>query len=148
MNETHPTIDQIVDYLHGELSAPEDAALHAHLAGCRSCDELRAQEVALTEILRAHARAQERELPNRVVMRIHDGIKDRRPRFRPVLLFPAMAAAAAAIYLALNLWHPVANGTTIDASYYVDNHAALAAGAPFSENAPLPAVLTSDDETR
>ena len=60
----------------------------------------------------------------------------------------AMAAAAAAIYLALNLWHPVANGTTIDASYYVDNHAALAAGAPFSENAPLPAVLTSDDETR
>jgi anti-sigma factor RsiW len=148
MNETHPSIEQIVDYLHGELTAPEDAALHAHLAGCRPCDELRAQEVALTELLRAQLQAEERELPGRVVTRIHDGIKRRRPILPPLLLLPAMVAAAAAVFVGLNLWHPAVNGGALDASYYVDNHAALAAGSPFTENAPLPAMLTSDDEAR
>jgi anti-sigma factor RsiW len=148
MNEIHPSIEQIVDYLHGELSAPEDAALHAHLAGCRSCDEIRSQEVALTELLRAQLHADERELPGRVVTRIRDGIKRKRLRLPPIFLVPAMAAAAAAVYLGLNLSHPAASSTPIDASYYVENHAALAAGSPFAANAPLPAVLTSDDEAR
>ena len=38
-----------------------------------------------------------------------------------------------------------ARATTIDASYYVDNHAALTATAPFAEEAPMPAMLTSQD---
>jgi hypothetical protein len=34
---------------------------------------------------------------------------------------------------------------SINAAYYVNNHAALTASAPFAEDAPIPAMLTSDD---
>ncbi len=31
MNEIHPNIEELVDYMHGELSPERDAAVHAHL---------------------------------------------------------------------------------------------------------------------
>jgi anti-sigma factor RsiW len=151
MNETHPSTEQLVDYLHGELPPPQDAALHAHLAGCASCAQAHAEESALTELLRAHARAEERELPASVATKIREAAMRRpsgwdavRSAFRPVMLLPAAAAIAVVLYVGFGSHRP-ARATMIDASYYVDSHAALAAAAPFAEDAPMPTMLTSDN---
>ena len=37
MNQSHLSPDQLVDYTRGELSARDDAAVHAHLAECAEC---------------------------------------------------------------------------------------------------------------
>jgi predicted anti-sigma-YlaC factor YlaD len=155
MNETHPSIEQIVDYLHGELPTGEDAAVHAHLAGCRNCEDLRSDEASLTELLRTHAQAQERELPPGVVARIHLAARERRPSswerlraaLRPVVLIPVAVAAALVIYLGVGKWRATTTPTPIDATAYVDTHSVMASTTPFAEEAP-PTALTSDDETR
>jgi anti-sigma factor RsiW len=153
MNETHPSIDQIVDYLHGELSSAQDAAMHAHLAACRSCDERRGEELRLTEALRAHARAQERDLPPGVAARIRAAIErpDRstswdglRAALRPVFILPSAAALAVLVYAGAGAWRAATAPTAIDAASYVSEHAALAGIEPFSQDAP-PLALTSDE---
>ncbi len=155
MNERHPSIDQIVDYLHGELSPAEDAAMHAHLAGCGPCGELRTEEVAITEALRGHARAAERDLPAGLVARIRSeterpardsALEQLRARFRPILVLPAAAAAAAVIYVGFAAWHGAA-ATPIDAAEYVDKHAAMTAVTPFADDMPQ-AMLASEDDAR
>jgi predicted anti-sigma-YlaC factor YlaD len=156
MNETHPTIEQLIDYQHGALGPSEDATIHAHLAHCQSCAEAHEAEASLTELLRAHARAEERELPASVAAGIRDSI-ERAPRtgawqalraaFRPVVLVPAAVALAAVLYLGAHSWRVTPASTQIDAAYYVNSHAALTATAPFSEDAPIPATLTSDTTT-
>lgn len=155
MNETHPSIEQIVDYLHGELAPADDAAIHAHLASCTDCDERRAQEMAIVEALRAHARAAERELPSSLVASIRQSVAQSskpsfgerlRAAFRPIVLFPAAAAIAALLYVGVDVWRErAAPATTIDAASYVENHTAMAATAPFGDETPM---LTSDDATR
>jgi anti-sigma factor RsiW len=156
MNETHPSIEQIVDYLHGELSPARDAAIHAHLAACTDCEEQRAHEVAITETLRAHARATERELPASVVAKIRQSVtrssapslgERLRAALRPVVLFPAAAVAAAILYIGVGVWreHSAEPAARIDAASYIENHAAMAATAPFGDDTP---ILTSDDEAR
>ncbi|MBV8343464.1 MAG: zf-HC2 domain-containing protein [Candidatus Eremiobacteraeota bacterium] len=156
MNETHPTPEQLVDYVHGELPAQQDAAVHAHLAGCLPCAQAHEAERSLTELLRAHARSAERELPYRVIAGIREaaagapgltGWERIRSAFRPLVLVPVAAALVVALYLGFGARHP-ATVTPINAAYYVDNHAALTATTPFSEDAPVPAMLTSDDQTR
>jgi anti-sigma factor (TIGR02949 family) len=154
MNETHLTVERLVDYLHGELSPQEDAAVHAHLAECRECSEARDAETSLSELLRAHARTEERELPAGVVARIWDAIDNARApspwqrllaAMRPAIALPAAAALALALYFARTLPHGMLGTPKIDAAYYVENHAALTATTPFAEDSPLPVVLTSDE---
>lgn len=155
MNETHPSIEQIVDYLYGELAPPEDAAIHAHFATCRSCDERRADEVAIGEALRTQARAEERELPAGVVARIRTAVahppqsvwERLRDAWRPVFVVPAAAAAGLAIFFGFNAWHTGVAPTAINAAYYVNNHAAMTTNAPFADEVE-PAMLTSSDEAR
>ena len=155
MNQTHPSIEQIVDYLHGELPPAEDAAIHAHLTTCSPCEERRAEELTITEALRAHAGATEREMPATVVAGIRRGLMhsqapslvDRlRAGLRPIVVFPAAAALAALLYVGIDVSRshavPV---TTIDAASYVDNHTAMAATAPFADDTPM---LTADYATR
>jgi len=156
--ESHPTIEELVDYAHGELSAPDDAAVHAHLAECSSCADAHAEEVALTQLLRAHAGAEEREMPVAVAAGVREAIA-RRPAFgwerlqaalRPALVLPVAAALAVALYFGFNTWRGTGRSTPIDAAYYVDSHAAMAANASFGQEAPAPLTLTSDttpDET-
>jgi len=155
MNQTHPSIDHIVDYLHGELSAAEDAAMHGHLASCRSCDQIRADEVTLTETLRVQVRAQERELPPGLVAKIREAATRPQPAglwdslravLRPVVLLPAAAAIAIIAYFGFATRHVAPVVTAIDPSYYVENHAAMAASEPFAQES-APVVLTSNDET-
>jgi anti-sigma factor RsiW len=156
MNQTHPSTERIIDYLHGELPAPEDAAIHAHLADCPSCEYRRAEELTITEVLRAHAQANERELPASVVAKIHEAIERRpsparnpfRVAFRPVFFLPAAAAIVIALYFGFGLRHSAPTVTAVNPDYYVGAHAAVAATAPFAEDAVPPTVLASDYETR
>jgi predicted anti-sigma-YlaC factor YlaD len=155
MNQTHPPLEQLVEYLHGELAAPQDAAVHAHLAACSQCASAYEAEASLTEALRTHAKAAERDLPSGVVAAIRARVE--RPRqisawenlralLRPAVALPIAAALGIALYLGTSAWHNRPAGVTpINAAYYVNNHAALTAAAPFSEDAPIPAMLTSDD---
>ncbi len=156
MNPTHPTPEQLVDYLHGELPSPQDAAVHAHLAECSPCAQAYEAETSLRELLRAHSRSEERELPYRVALAIRDAVANAtappaweriRAVLRPVVLIPAAAALAVALYFGMS-GHHAGGATPINAAYYVNDHAALTATTPFSEDAPLPATLTSDDQTR
>ena len=157
MNDTHPSIEQIVDYLHGELSPADDAAMHLHFAECRSCEQRRSEEVALTELLRAHARAEERELPQGVAAAIYQQTQRRsnsplverlRAGLRPIYFVPAAVAAAVALYIGFGTRHSQPTMTAIDPAYYVQEHAAVAATAPFAEDAPPPTVLASTNEAR
>ncbi len=130
MNETHPSTDRIVDYLHGELSAAEDAALHAHLASCRSCEDVRADEVAITEALRAHARAAELEFPPGLATGIRVTAERPRPhslwealraglRPRPALILPAVAVIAIVLYFGFAGRQGAPVPIAIDPSFYV-----------------------------
>jgi anti-sigma factor RsiW len=152
MSEMHLTPEQLVEYLHRELPAPRDASVHEHLAECASCAQAYEAEAALTEQLRAHARSQERELPARVVTAIRAAIEQPRTlsaweglgaALRPVIAVPATAVIAAALYFGISAWHG-ASATSIRAAEYVNSHAALTGSSPFSEDPPVPAVLTSD----
>jgi anti-sigma factor RsiW len=155
MNQLHPTSEEIVDYLHGELSPARDAAIHAHLAGCSECSEIRDSEISLTEMLRAYARADERELPAGVVATIRGRVQYKPPSlweqlsaaFRPAVAVPIAIAIAAFIYFGFRLAHGPAVASTIDASYYVESHAALSGTTPLSEDEPIPAALRSDDQS-
>jgi len=165
MNDVHPTLDQIVDYLHGELPAARDAAVHAHIAGCSDCAQARDAEMQITDQLRERARAEERELPPGLAARIRSAIESERSpslwerlsaAFRPVALVPVAAAIALLLYVGFG-HRGQAVASSIDASYYVQNHAALAATTPFSGEQAVPELLTSDtapadehpaDETR
>ena len=154
MNETHPTIEQIIDFLHGEVAAADEAAISAHLSLCPDCQRLQAEETAITQALRAYARAAEREIPPAVAARVRAAVagppslplRERLGAFvRPALVLPVAAAAIIVFYLSSNGRHRPA--PAIDAAYYVNEHAALAARAPFSDGV-LPATLTADDEAR
>jgi anti-sigma factor RsiW len=156
MNQTHPTPDELVDYLHGELPAPRSAAIAAHVAGCPECADARDAEVSVTQLLRAHARAQERELPSRVVSGIWEKLRSRRTsvweRFsaalRPAIAVPVGIAIAAFLFFSIKVAHGPAHAATIDARYYVENHATLDAATPLSEDDPIPQALASDVTTR
>jgi anti-sigma factor RsiW len=155
MNETHPSIEHIVEFLHGELSPAEDAAIHAHLAACPDCDAKRTEELAITETIRAYASAAERELPPGLATRIRSAAAQPQPGawqrflagFRPVVMVPVAAVVAVAIYIGYDALHRASSPTRIQAAYYANTHVAMAANTPFGDAAP-PVTLTSDDATR
>lgn len=152
MNQTHPSIERIVDYLHGELSPAEDAVIYAHFAACPECDAKRSEELAITDALHAYARNTERDMPAGLATRIQIAAVQSQPGawqrfmapFRPMVMVPAAAAVALAIYIGYSSWHRAAAPPGIQAAYYVNNHAAMAASAPFGDAAP-PITLTSND---
>jgi anti-sigma factor RsiW len=143
MNETHPSTDQLVDYLHGELTAAEDAAIHAHLATCSECERRRDEEAAITEALRAQARAVERDVPLGLFTRTRATVaKPHTSRWW--FAFPAAAALAAAIYVGI-IAHGGGSSRTVEAAYYVNAHAVMTAREPFSDGVS-PSMMTLDDE--
>ncbi len=151
----HPTLEELTDYVHGELPPPRDAAVHAHIAGCAACTEAHDTEVRLGELLREHARAQERELPLGFARRIVDAATTSEPQparwwetltraLRPAVTIPALAAVALAVYLAAGGSHQgTVQMATIDAATYIDNHAALATDMPFAESSTVPMAFAS-----
>jgi hypothetical protein len=142
MNQTHPTKEQLIDYVHRELESHEDAAIHAHLGECADC---------------AQARATDRELPPGLKTTIFArAASEARPTWqsrlatswRPLAALPIAAAIALLLYFGLpgrRSSRPIA---TADAQYYMENHAALSATMPLGGNEAIPTVLTSDETTR
>lgn len=158
INQSHPPIEHLIDYVHGELSPEEDAAIHAHLAGCTICSEAHDDEVRLGEVLRAQAHAEEREFPPGLRERIL-ALAQEQPQtpswwkrlsvtLRPAITLPAAAAAGLLIYFGAHMSHgTVARRATVDAAYYLEDHAALAATLPFEDSPAIPVSLTADDPT-
>ena len=152
MSEQHVSPESLVDYLHGELPAGEDAVVHAHLADCRECSEAYESEAALTELIRGHCRAEERDLPQGVVLRIRDAVAASQvpwwsrltTSLRPLVVGGAIAAGLLfGTFLSLRTWHSHAQASTIDAAYYLDDHSSLTPTTPFGEGAALPESLNS-----
>ncbi len=151
--EHHPSTDKLIDYIHRELSPEDDAAILLHVESCDDCRARYEVEARLSESLRIHARATERELPQGVVNSIWAAIEappdpslaERlRALFRPALALPVAAAAAVAIYFGVAVTHHTGSVTTIDAAYYLDDHAALTSTVPFGEGNALPTQFESD----
>ena len=156
MSQTHPTPDELVDYLHGELPAARSAAIAAHIAGCPECADARDVEVSLTQILRSHAQAQERELPPSLVSGIWEQVRRRPPSvwerlsaaLRPAIAVPVAIAIAAFLFFSIKVAHGPAHAATINAGYYVENYATLDAATPLSQDDPIPQTLANDVTTR
>jgi anti-sigma factor RsiW len=146
-NERHPTAEQMNDYIHGELAPHVDAAVHAHLETCATCLEAHQAEAQLSDMLRAYANSTERDLPLGFAQRIvRVAVAERSERqpwlrslmagFRPMVALPAAAAIVLAAIFGFSALHGGAvHATTIEAAYYLENHAALAADMPFQETA-------------
>ncbi|MGA8534831.1 MAG: zf-HC2 domain-containing protein [Candidatus Tumulicola sp.] len=155
MNQPHPSIDELVDYARSELSARDDAAVHAHLAVCPACAEAHDAEARLVEVLRLHAKAEEREFPPGLAEAIYARAAAERtsapwwslrlPALQPAFALAVAAAVAFAVYLSAGGWHGAAKRGSVDAAAYVENHAALASTMPFEETAAIPTMLTSDE---
>jgi predicted anti-sigma-YlaC factor YlaD len=135
----HLTQEQLIDYLHGELPAGEDARTMAHIDACASCRAAYETEAALSDALRRYATQSERELPPDVRAGIWQSIEEgsrvsarerMRGFLRPAIGFALAAAAAIAIAIGVSPHHT--GGPVIDALYYLDDHAALASSVPFS----------------
>jgi len=146
----HPTEEQIIDYLHGELAPGADAALLLHLESCAHCRENYDAHARVTELLGEYAVASEREFPLGMRERIWNAVEsDAAPswssRFaaiwRPAVAIPLVAMLAIAAFLGYgpNLRH--GSTTIIDAAYYLDDHAALTSTIPFGEGTTVPSSL-------
>lgn len=157
MNQNHPSIDHLVDYTRGELSAREDANMHAHLAQCPQCTQAHDEELRLVELLKAHARAEERDLPLGLAEAIYARAKsDRTEPARwswhhvGTLLRPMAAVAVAAVLVIAFLVSFIvphgAQNNAIDAAAYMQNHAALASTMPFEDSAAVPATFAVDEK--
>ncbi|HEY1653629.1 MAG TPA: zf-HC2 domain-containing protein [Candidatus Tumulicola sp.] len=158
MNQTHPTTEQLIDYVHGELPSAQDAAIHVHLAGCPECTTAHDAEVRLGEVLRAHARAETLEMPPGLVTAIRARTAAEASTrawwqrlstsMRAAVAVPIAAALALTLYFVTGGWHAPVNSGSADAAYYMENHAALSSNTPFGGGEALPTVLTADETQR
>lgn len=155
MNNEHLSIETLVDYLHHELDPHDDARVMQHLTACADCRTQHDRQVTLSEALHAYGRSTDRELPAGVIARIWDSVESARPdvsladRFRaflrPAYALPAAAVLVAAVYFGVVASHNASNLATIDAAYYLEDHAALTNTVPFNEGTVVPASLESDE---
>jgi anti-sigma factor RsiW len=154
MNDTHLSFEEIIDYTHGELSPGRDARFHEHISECPSCFEAYQAELQIGDSLRAYARETERELPLGFAQAIVRTATEYRPSIwerwsaalRPLVAVPVAAAIVLVAYFTLGRHGgPVRR---FDPSYYLEDHAALAASVPFEDAAALPAMMTSDETTQ
>ena len=136
----HLTNETLIDYMHGALSPQDDAAVYAHLETCPACRQEFDNEAALTEMLRSYATATNRELPSTLKAEIWSRIRSAEPTFwsrlrdslRPVVLVPVAAVLAVAVYFGNALLAPP-GVPSIEAAYYLQDHAALNSTVPFSD---------------
>jgi anti-sigma factor RsiW len=157
MKHAHPSIERIVDYTRGELSARDDADVYAHLAECPACAGTHDQERRLTELLKAHARADERELPLGFAsaIRARAAADEGEPAWWSrhsvrAMLRPAAAVGIAALLViafvvSFTIPRGPANANTITPSAYLENHAALSSTVPFEDGTNAPIALTADE---
>jgi anti-sigma factor RsiW len=160
---THYTSSDLIDYLHGELAAADDAHVYAHLAACVDCRSLADDEAMLVESLRAATHDVELELPSLVKARVWEAIRDERPslvaRLRaalnPFIAVPAVIALAALVVIGIPVMHAsTVAPPSVAASYYLDEHAIEGQAEPLADHpmsgttstalAPTPSPLFVD----
>lgn len=144
----HLTNEDLIDYMHGELSPQRDATVHEHMESCEACRAEYDAELAMTEILRAHAREEELELPPTVKAEIWSRVRSAPPSFwsrlggwiRPSVAVPIAAVIALAAYFGTSYLGPQ-GAPAIEAGYYLQDHAALKGTVPFNDHSGAPADL-------
>jgi predicted anti-sigma-YlaC factor YlaD len=144
----HLTQEQLIDYVHGALSPQIDAAIYEHLEACDQCRFEYDAELALTDLIRTHAAGEERELPPTLKAEIWSRIRSARPspwsrlveRLRLSVAVPVAAAVAIAAYFGVTYLGPQ-GAPSIEAAYYLQDHAALNSTIPFSDRAAMPVNL-------
>lgn len=143
----HLTNERLIDYLHHALAPDADAAVYAHLEQCAQCRSEYDAEASLSEALRAHARATERELPPTLKAGIWSEIRAERPNawqrfvsgFRPAVALPVAAVLAVGIYFGVQSGG--AGAPSIEAAYYLNDHAAMNSTTPFSDHNANPVQI-------
>lgn len=143
----HLTNEQLLDYMHGALAPQKDAAVYAHMETCEPCRAQYDTEVRLSELLRAHARREEREMPATLKAEIWSRIREAQPSaahrlfgwLRPSIAVPIAAAIALGAYFGPSI---VGSGgpPAIEASYYLQDHAALNSTIPFNDHGTVTPV--------
>jgi anti-sigma factor (TIGR02949 family) len=146
----HFTDDDLIDYLHREVSDEVDARIHAHLAHCSDCSARYDNEAAVGEMLRSSALAEERAFPPMIRAQVWAAIRAAQPtpleRFRafisPVVVVPFAAALALLMYFSV----PVIRGDratapTVAAAYYFEEHAAQGLENPLADHVNTNATL-------
>lgn len=143
----HLKNETIIDYLHGALSPQEDATVLAHIEACEVCRAEFNAEAALTEMLRSYAAQEERELPPTLKAHIWSRIRAAQPSpwdriaawLRPAVAVPVAAAIALAAYFGTTYMTPP-GAPSIEAAYYLQDHAALNSTIPFSDRSSITPV--------
>ncbi len=154
MNQ-HISQDRLIDYLHRALAPEDDAAVYAHLQACPECAAAMRAETALTEALQRQAAAEERDLPAGVTATIWarvdelsaaPGFAERlRAWLRPAILVPVAAVLVLGLFFAPQLFRR--SPVSIDAAYYLDDHAAVNGTIPFGDaSETIPASLTNTSD--
>jgi hypothetical protein len=148
----HYTDDELIDYLHAELSDAADALLHAHLEECADCRLRCDAEASVGDMLRASALAAEREFPALIRAQVWASIRAAEPtlleRIR-AFVAPAVAVPLAAVFaLLLYFGVPIvrsANSTapTVSARYYLEEHAAEGQENPLADHLITNAMLAA-----
>ena len=125
----HTTTDQLIDYIHGALGPQEDARVYSHIAECEACRLDYRAEVLLSEAIRTGAAAETLEFPSMIKAKVWQAIRTEQPtllqRLRAAFIPAAAIPVAAAI--ALMVYFNAGQGPaapTIEAAYYLDEHAA------------------------
>ena len=144
----HLTNEELIDYMHGELAPQQDAAVYEHMESCEACRAEYDAELAMTEMLRTHAREDERELPPAVKAEIWQRIRNARPSLwnraaswvRPAVAIPVAAVIALAAYFGASYMGPQ-GVPAIEAGYYLQDHAALNGTVPFNDRSVTPTDL-------
>lgn len=146
----HLNNETLQDYIHGALAPEADAAVYSHLEQCETCRAEHDAESTIGESLRAYAAQTERELPATLKAAIWSEIRAARPSFwsrfaasfRPAVALPIAAVLAAGIYFGVTS-SGAPGSPTIEAAYYLQDHAAMNDTTPFSDRNVTPANLES-----
>ncbi len=154
MMNQHLTTETIIDFLHNELASQDDARVHLHLAECAACQSVYETEAMLGETLRAAATAEQREMPSLVAAAVWQRIREARPGplsrlaalLRPVVAVPVAAAIVAGAFFASSYGH-AGGAPKIDATYYLQAHAAQAGLSPLSDHPGSQMLETSVADT-
>jgi predicted anti-sigma-YlaC factor YlaD len=79
MTSPHCDREILIDYLHGELTVRDDAAVLLHLDACAACRALHDEEAALGEILRSAAARDELAFPSMIKAKVWAAVRDEQP---------------------------------------------------------------------
>ena len=147
----HYDLETIDDYLHGELDAARDAAVHAHLETCEPCRAAYDESASVRDWMRAAAGAEEREFPSLIKAQVWEVVRAAKPApfaflrggWRPWVAFPLAAALAFAVYLEVPLLHAVPPAG-VAASDLLLEHAAQMADNPLADHGVVVPASTLD----